>query len=155
MDNAPQWRARGYGRHMSDEQALYALLWPLTHGRNARKAAAWGLRLVGPERIERLAHGEHRRGLRDPRGRRWRGLVWDREADLIDDLQALGWTVRERRPPTHHRVLLALSKPEAELDPDQWSPRQPAGPVKRLVQRLLEKSLNSRKIRHTTWPHDP
>ncbi len=43
---------------MSDEQPLVALLWPLARGRNVRKAQAWGLRLVGPERIERLAHGD-------------------------------------------------------------------------------------------------
>jgi hypothetical protein len=140
-------------RHMSDEQLLFALLRPLAHGRNASEAEAWGLRLVGPERIERLAHGERRRGFRDPHARRWRGLVWDSEADVINDLQALGWSLRERRPPSHHRSLLVLSKPGAELNPDQWSPRRPAGPVKQLAKQLLSRRLNSLEVAHTTWPH--
>jgi hypothetical protein len=140
---------------MSDEQPLFALLWPLARGRNAPGAGAWGLRLVGPERIERLAHGKRRRGSRDPHGRRWRGLAWESEADVINDLQALGWALRERRPPSHHRIVLALSKPDSELNPDQWSPRGPAGPVKRLVKRLLVEKPGSREVAHRTWPHGP
>ncbi len=141
---------------MSDEQPLLALLWPLARGRDAREAEAWGLRLVGPERTERLAHGGRRRGLRGPRGRRWRGLVWDSDADVIHDLDALGWTLVERRPPNHHVIVLTLSKPDAEMDPEQWAPSRPTGPVKRLLRRLLAQRLGSPHVAPAgTWPHGP
>src|SRR5688500_643534 len=131
---------------MSDEQPLLALLWPLARGRNAREAEAWGLRLVGPERTERLAHGGRLRGLRDPRGRRWRGLVWASEADVVRDLEALGWTQVERRPPSHHLTVLTLSKPDVEMDPDQGNLSRPTGPVKRLLKRLLAQRLGSQDV---------
>jgi hypothetical protein len=87
---------------MSDEQPLPTLLWPPRRGRNAREAAAWGLWLGGPERQERLAHGGPLRGLRDPRGRRWRGFVSDSEAEVVCDLEDLGWSLVEWRPPNRH-----------------------------------------------------
>lgn len=141
---------------MSDEQTLLlALLWPLGRGRDPSKAEACGLRFVGPERIERLAHGTRRSGLVDPRGRPSGGLAWDSEADVVRDLEALGWTLVERRPPRHHLTVLTLSKLDAETDPEQWGPVQPRGPVKRLVKRLLLQRLRHRDVPSTgTWPHD-
>jgi hypothetical protein len=61
-----------------------------------------GLWLGGPERQERLAHGGPLRGLRDPRGRRWRGFVSDSEAEVVCDLEDLGWSLVEWRPPNRH-----------------------------------------------------
>ena len=134
---------------------LLVALWPLVRGPNAREAEAWGLRLTGPERIERLAHGDRRRGLRHPYAGRWRALVWDSEDDVVADLEALGWTLIERRPPSYHVTVVVFSKPHAEVGPGQWGPSRPSGPVKRLLARLLAKRLGRPEIANGTWPHDP
>ncbi|WNV77533.1 hypothetical protein [Geodermatophilus sp. DSM 44513] len=141
---------------MSDEALLVALLWPLARGSARETGAWWGLRLVGPERIERLPHDGRRRGLRDLRGRRWRGLVRDSEADVVRDLEELGWTLIERRPPGDHVAVLVFSKPDAETKADQWVPNRPASPIPRLAKRLIVRRLESQKAAPSgTWPHGP
>jgi hypothetical protein len=97
----------------------------------------------------------HRQGINRTGGspRRWRGLVWDREADVVHDLEALGWTLAERQPPNYHVTVLTLFKPDAEIEPEQWDPSRPTGPVKRLLKRLLAQRLGSSHVAPTgTWP---
>jgi hypothetical protein len=119
-----------------DELPLLVSVQPLTRGRNATHAEAWGVRITGPERIERLAHGERRRGMRDLFGHRWRGLVWEGEVDLLHDLEALGWTLDERRPRGNH-VTLILAKPGTGTESGQQRGGNRNGPLTRLVKRLL------------------
>ncbi len=120
---------------MSDELLLLAALWPL-RGPNAREAEAWGVRLTGPERTDRLARGDRRRGFRHPSGRRWRGLVTDSEDLVVAGLEGLGWTLIDRRPPSHHMTVLIFSRPVADPDLERLSPRR-TGLVERLVKRVL------------------